>query len=852
MKRVGFAKTFLKRTASNLNWRFQQLHFVDTLTLSAALLGTAHGLEKLSETLLPQSKKLQKRERPTGITSGESLTLQDVIYGIQDVHCTYACYQELKKQYLSHEISTPIWNMYSSASVGKAHLGEFGIRPFLQQNPDFPPEVLGYSMLAYYGARSEIGVRLQPVEVLYLDFLSQYPSVNTLMHNQEILLAENTTVEDTTSEITTLLEHSSQTLLHMLHDASFWPVLRCFVKVLPDHDRLPLRSDYGPEGKNVGLPFVTSSQAVWYTLADVLASKLLTDKTPTIIQALSLVPSEQHYETTKRNLFGYTVELEEQDFFQTLIELRQRIKEQPGKLAKNQQLSLKLISNATAYGALVEVTQAESASEPQPVVYYDGEGCKKETKVSRVETPGKFFAGPIGSLIPAGGRLLLAIAQRLANERGMVHAMMDTDSIALVRPYGVEREDFQVRASDVAEWFEALSPYEHTKKVLEIEDVNYRWDDKTNTIDKGVLQPLYFVGVSAKRYAVYNRLDDGSYRIRKFTSHGLGGFYAPYANNASPYPDIPNPHKAVHEMGGKRWAYDLWYRFIAFVDGENNPLLYRLRGGELNIPAYHQASLTTYALYRQFQSIPGVRPFGFFSVLPSKAGGVSNATRAWIEEGQEDLEASYQERLSYIAGLDRPFYAPFANTPEDLKDIRRMDTNALVEDWYRLVNVGECVAEYFRHPEYKALNGKMPGVMMPHECTIGNIAYVGKEINSVQLELAEATGGLMGELLKNTQFGEGLVLKQYHVADLAVLTGLSGQAINQIKAGKIHPTQATRTVLQEAVNRLGTKPLLWRSHSNEALATLMGVTPEIIKLMKHGKYKITELQKNMLLAIEEI
>ncbi|HEY1247416.1 MAG TPA: hypothetical protein VGE97_00370 [Nitrososphaera sp.] len=856
VKHIGYAKSFIKRMETNWNKRLQPVHFLDTMTLSASLLGTAHSLDTLSSLLLSGNKKLQKRERPDTLLSGNRLTMRDIIYGVGDVHSTWACYRELKQHFNSHDIpKTSIWNVYSSASIGKAHFKEFGVRPFLQQNPDFPKDVLGYSMHAYYGARCEIGIRKQPVEVLYLDFLSQYPTVNTLMRNQDILLAEKVGIEENTNAIKALLEQDVPTLLDWLHEPENWQALRCFVKVLPKRDRLPLRSDYGRDEMNVGLPYLTSSTPVWYTLADVLGSKLMTGKTPEIREALKLVPSKERYKTEKRELFGYIIDLEKQDFFQTLIELRQDIKKEPGKLAENQQLALKLISNATAYGALVEILQDEPSMDALDAYYYDIDGQERRTKIRRLETPGKFFAGPIGSLIPAAGRLLLALAQRLTNDRGMVHAAMDTDAILPVRPVSMSSETFREKAQEVADWFSALSPYEHNKNVLEVEKVNQRWNDGTGAIDKGVLEPLYFIGISAKRYVVYNKLPDGTYRIRKFSSHGLGGIHAPYEDSKSPFTNIPVPCQNAHELGGKRWCYDMWYSIIDATEKETR---YRV-SDVFNVPCYHQSTVSTWKLYNQFQTIPGVRPFGFFSTLPSKADELSAIKRAMEDDGSDDLEASRTERLAYINSIKKPFYAPYATKPEDLRDIRRMDDNCFVPEWYRLITVKEVVHDYAENREWKSANGDKPGIMLPCDVVIGDIVYVGKEINAIDLEQAAETNGLLGSLTDITVYGKEAtrnwrdVLSIYHIADICLLTGLTGRAINKIKNGKSIPTPDTKKLLKDALMRLESKEhqrLKWREHSNQELTTLLHISEEDVKTMKYGKYRFTDEQRNILLALE--
>jgi hypothetical protein len=61
-------------------------------------------------------------------------------------------------------------------------------------------------------------------------------------------------------------------------------------------------------------------------------------------------------------------------------------------------------------------------------------------------------------------------------------------------------------------------------------------------------EPLYFLGDSAKRYVLYNRLSDGTYRIRKFSSHGVGTWKSRegYVSPAH----IPAPCGNVHKLGG--------------------------------------------------------------------------------------------------------------------------------------------------------------------------------------------------------------------------------------------------------------------------------------------------------------
>ena len=58
----------------------------------------------------------------------------------------------------------------------------------------------------------------------------------------------------------------------------------------PDHDLFPVRAKYDDKSYTIGLNYLTSSEPLWYTLADCIGSKLLTGKMPAIDQALTFEP----------------------------------------------------------------------------------------------------------------------------------------------------------------------------------------------------------------------------------------------------------------------------------------------------------------------------------------------------------------------------------------------------------------------------------------------------------------------------------------------------------------------------------------------------------------------------------
>lgn len=842
---------------------YRDVHFLDTMQLSGALLGEATSLEKLGKSLkLPEH--LHKLPRP--------ITLPDIEYASQDVVTRFACWQALRDEYKQHDLTTDIWQMYSSASLGKAYLKAMDVKPFKDvHNDDISPEIIGYSMNAYYGARAEIGVRLQPVEIRHYDFRSQYPTVNALMKLQDVLLCKHITVQECAEKVRSILAQPD--LLDRLQDKAFWLQLRCIVKVKPDGDRLPLRTNYGSKDPNIALPFVKGIP-MWYTLADVIASTLLTGKSPLVLEAFEFIPSEEKYQTTPKRFMGSTdvIDLSKDDLFVKVIELRQYHKQLEEVADENQayhksmQFALKLIANSTSYGTLLEIHKEDDTKKQTYLAcYYTVNGDEIYKQVHSVEKPGKYFAGCLGTLIPASGRLLLAIAQKLIENRGMTYAYCDTDAIAPVRPNGMSREEFIQKSQEVADWFQVLSPYS-SGSLLKLEDDNQY---------EGKDEPLYFIGVSAKRYVLYNKLPDGTYRIRKFSGHGLGAIRRPYENDKSPFTDIPEPYgkkskdvdEKLKDLGGSRWQYDVWYLFIRSletgVDLNGKLPLYREPTTKtpfvhesllpFKLPAMHQISITTWDTYEQYKRIDGIKPFSFFTFLYP----VDNmACFKFIEEPEK--YRLYKE----LADKSVTFYTS-ASTPEELQDrarypIRRSDTHAIMPDWFEPVELCDYLSEpsHFSRTENKAINGKEAGCMLPRYMQVVEPLYIGKESYEIKDEQQEDSNGLLGTYTaqfygsgSNTVTNWNDTLEPYHIADLVLLSRIPRTTIYNVGSGKIQPEKDTRDGLMTAIYRLQSDSSLslWRQLPYDRLATMCNVSLEIAKRMKYGKHNFTDNEREIIL-----
>lgn len=756
--------------------------FLDTLTFGRALLGPGDpSLEGMGKRF-----RAGTRKRAWAGKHGGPITPDYLDYLVNDVAATWDLYRAEREVFKRHHVSVSPWQVYSEASLGKAYFKDMGVPPFLKQHPEFPKEVIGHCMSAYYGGRSEVRIRLKPTEVIYADFKSQYPTVNALMDLQSLLLAERMEVRRCPEEVKAFLDGLT---LAQLQGKETWRRLRCIVKVIPEEDILPCRANYGDRSAaaNIGVNVVTSPIPTWYALADVIASWLLTGKAPHIVDAIELVPHGRVV-TTHWRLFGderYSIDLATDDLFTRVIELRSEVKATMKTLDPHNeefqhldglQLALKLLANSTSYGVLVEIIVDERA-DPQPATLYADK--VKRIKACNVEKPGRYFAGPVGTLIPAAGRLLLAIAERLGADRGIGYVLCDTDSMAFARPEHMDREAFRAHVRDMVDWFSPLSPYREGGALLELEELN-DWE--------GAPCPLHCLAVSAKRYAVYNRLPDGSFRIRKFSSHGTGELVNPPEYVA----DTPKPHTSVYELGGARWTYDLWYEAISQAEHGNA----RLGVGKpaFDIPARMRATITTAHLLRQYKEIPGIRPFSFITVLPGLTSFEIGMRR--MKAGGRRVIGGVEQADLYSELEGVTFYARYSDPFDDIKDrIRRADTHEVVNIEHKTLN--ERLRGYFMHREHKSYPPEGVGLLERRPVQVLEHIYIGKETREVKEETAEETGGVIGyeDTTEFSRTGLSETLKTCDIPALNCKTGIPKRTLYDIRAGAEPSTRIRERLL---------------------------------------------------------
>jgi hypothetical protein len=262
-----------------------------------------------------------------------------------------------------------------------------------------------------------------------LDFVSQYCTVNTLLRNWEVLTAASVEFPDATKYVRQLLNSISRKP-DKCFDRELWPDFRFYALVQPDRDIFPVRAAYKdrePHKLNIGLNYLSSEDPIWFAGPDIIASVLLNGaKVPHILKAICILPVGKQTGLKPVQLLGkIRIDPNLDDFYKHVVEQKEANKADP-TLKKG----LKCIGNAGAYGPLVELNEQKEGDEIRLNVY-SGEHYHQQN-IREHEVPGSFYFPPLASLITAGGRLLLALAEKCVTEAGGTYLFCDTDSLCVV------------------------------------------------------------------------------------------------------------------------------------------------------------------------------------------------------------------------------------------------------------------------------------------------------------------------------------------------------------------------------------------------------------------------------------
>lgn len=501
-----------------------EARFLDMRTLAWALRKQSYSLERAC-TAFGVPGKLQPK--PTG-----RVTPREIRYCREDVAATARLLNAAKVEFDLHPIELDPDESYSPASIAKAYLDAMGIA-HPHKHFKIPNKVHGFAMQGYYGGRAECRIRKTPVPVILTDFTSQYPTVNALLGNWEVLKARGIRFKPFTARAKKIVsEANSRTVF----DPSFWAELSFFALVKPEADILPVRTTYNGRTQNIGLNHLSSKTPIWYAGPDLVAAKLLNNRSPQIIKAVRMIPSGEQRKLRSTTLGGAVpIDPRKDDFFIRVVEQRSRLKRENNTAVAN---FLKVLGNSGSYGLFVQI-DPETRKKAQRLSVYCGER-RTRFESAYVEKPGPWYFPPIASLITAGGRLLLAMLEKCVQDAAGNYLFCDTDSLCIVASktggfVPCVGGKFKLRGDDaikalalrevksIAKRFNRLNPYNRrlVPDLLKIEDINFLESDTKKSRPR-----LWGYAIAAKRYVLYTRTGV-DISIVKASGHGLGYLLAP-------------------------------------------------------------------------------------------------------------------------------------------------------------------------------------------------------------------------------------------------------------------------------------------------------------------------------------
>lgn len=530
-------------------------NFLDLRTLAFALTDKGYSLEKACRVFGVEHEKEHTARH--GI-----VTEKYIDYNRRDVLATSELAAKLLEEYAKHPISLQVTKAYSPASIGKAYLRAMGIKSVLAGQPEFPKEYLGYAETAFFGGRTSAHIRKISIPVVYTDFLSMYPTVNSLMDLWRFVTARTIKIVDhCRAEIEVFLNKLNSSEFTELFNQDTWKELTAFVQIMPDGDILPSRAKYSQESNDwqvavnhvYALHKESKHCVLWYSLPDVVASVLLTGRIPKIVDAFRIEPCGTMRGLKPTKLLGVVdIDPRKQDFFKVVIEQRMRLSSRTDiSETEKERLkkALKVLANAASYGIYAEMNRQES-DEKVITTCHGIDAAPFNCVVQHPDVPGEYCFPPLASLITGAARLMLALLENQLRELGGTYAMEDTDSMAIVAseggglvpcPGGRYRMKNGRKAVKALSWekvqqisdrFAALNPYDRDAvpgSVLKIEEDNFDSQTKQQ-------RQICCFAISAKRYALFLYDENGApILLRKdvnnkenqWKEHGLGHLLNP-------------------------------------------------------------------------------------------------------------------------------------------------------------------------------------------------------------------------------------------------------------------------------------------------------------------------------------
>ena len=222
---------------------------LDLATLTHALTDQTYSLPYACEAF-----GIEFKDRP-GEHDG-TITEANVAGCLYDVAKTSELLFTVGREYDRHPIDLPPWHAQSAASLAKAYLRAWGVAPRSVVQPDFSKEHQGYAAVAYFGGRVEARVVREPVPCTYIDAVSMYPSVFTLLNLwfDQVIPERLVPEELDPAQVQSLLDELHAQPRRLL-DPTLWPRLAFFALVEPKGAHLPARP-------TIPSPYVSRSRVI--------------------------------------------------------------------------------------------------------------------------------------------------------------------------------------------------------------------------------------------------------------------------------------------------------------------------------------------------------------------------------------------------------------------------------------------------------------------------------------------------------------------------------------------------------------------------------------------------------------
>lgn len=682
--------------------------FLDLRTLTWALRKVSFSLERACAAFGVPGKLEHKL---TG-----RVTPREIKYCRGDVAATARLLNAAKAEFDQHPIMLDPDQAHSPASIAKAYLDSMNIA-LPKQRFRVSNKVHGIAMQGYYGGRAECRIRRTPVPVVLTDFTSQYPTVNALLGNWNVLTASGVRFKSSTGEVKELLSNVS---LEKAFSPTFWKNLSFFALVRPFNDILPVRTVYNGRTQNIGLNFLSSKKPIWYAGPDLVAATLISGKPPDIVKAIRMIPVGKQKTLVPTELRGNVhIDPKKDDFFVRVVEQRSRLKLEKDPAAD----FLKVLGNSGSYGLFVQV-DPETKNKPTDFSVYCGEN-RSTLKSLYTEKFGQWYFPPVASLITAGGRLLLAMLEKcVLNEKGS-YLFCDTDSLCVVASKkgglvsciggkSAFRGNEAIKSLTInqvkliARRFNRLNPYDPSfvPSLLKIEDINFSKSDSRKSNPR-----LWGYAIAAKRYALYTKTGD-NISIIKASGHGLGYLMAPRED------DERDDDENDGSDDAPEWVAEAW-----------DWLLRKEFGLKANKPAWLQLP----AMMRMAMTSPNVmknnRPewlapfnFFFFPLLSDLGGyprGFDRSNFRFITP--PDSNRNHWKNLQGINLLNEKIYR--ISMYLDGKQ------NTVIPETFQMI-----LRQYLGHPEVKSLApdgttciGSTSGLLRRASIVAGEVVPIGKE-----------------------------------------------------------------------------------------------------------------------------